>query len=249
MHVAAGVHDDRERHLHVLGPRDRRGGQHRRLRPRRASFTVDTVAPDTTITGRSERADPNNAPPFTFSAEPRPRRSSAGSTAPAARPGPTGPARRRGTSARSPTGRTRSSSARRTWRPTLTRRRRRSTFTVDTAAPDTTITGGPTGVINQTARRSRSARSRARRSSASWIRRRVPGRMRRARRRRRTRRRRTATTRSRCGPRDAVGNTGRDRRRRGRSRSTRAAPTPTPAPTADSEPDADVSHADADADT
>ena len=83
--------------------------------------------------------------------------------------GPSRPARRRVSSARWPTAPTRSRSARPTAPATSTRRPATRTFTVDTVAPDTTITGGPTGPRAATHRRSRSPPpSRARRSSASW---------------------------------------------------------------------------------
>ena len=68
MHLAAGLHDDRQRRLHVLGPRDRRRRATSTRRPATRTFTVDTAAPDTTINSGPTGTTNGNAPSFTFSA-------------------------------------------------------------------------------------------------------------------------------------------------------------------------------------
>ena len=116
--------------------------------PDSRSFTVDTAAPDTTITSGPSGLTTDASPSFDYSSsEPTTPASSASSTARARppAPSPTAPPRRRPTRT-SPTAPTRFSvkatdQAGNT-DPTADSR----SFTVDTAAPDTTITSGPSGL-------------------------------------------------------------------------------------------------------
>ena len=231
------LHATRRRRLHVLGPRDRRRRQRRRRRPATRTFTVDTAAPDTTITrgptGTTNVASPSfaftsrgrldvrvqarrpGATTGTYAACTSPRAyaaladgaytfsvratDAAGNVDADARDadvhgrhgraghddhrGPTGADERRravvrvhlteagstfeckldgrrddrhlrdlhvaaGLRARSPTARTRSRSARPTPAGNVDATPATRTFTVDTAAPDTTIDGGPSGTTS-----------------------------------------------------------------------------------------------------
>ena len=155
VHVAAGVHGPRRRARTRSRSARRDSAGNVDPTPASRTFTVDTAAPNTTIdsgpTGTIATTRPRSR-----SRRARPARpSSAASTAPAPRPAPTAPAPRRASSARWPTAATRSWSARPTPPATSTPSPASRTFTVDTAAPNTTIDSRPDG-HRSTSRRRRS---------------------------------------------------------------------------------------------
>ena len=226
LHLAAGLQRAGRRRVHVLGPRDRRGRQRRPdARPRGRSRSTRPRR-----TRRSPRSDGHD--------ERRRRRRSAftGEAGATFECKLDGPGAATGTYAAlhvaadlrpladgSYTFSVRATDAAGNIDATPATR----TFTVDTAAPDTTITSGPTGTTTRLAVvRVHGERGRARRSSASsTARARRPARTRPAPRREpygRARGRRR--TRSRSARPDAGGQRRRDARPRGRSRSTPTAP-------------------------
>ncbi len=138
VHIAEGVRRPARTLAHVRRARDRRGRQ-RRCDARLAHVDGRHGRAGHDDHGRSRRDARNNASPsFAFSS------SEAGSTFECRIDGGACgvPARRRRRTPASRTRRTRSTSARSTRRQTSTRSPASRTFTVDTAAPDTTITGG-----------------------------------------------------------------------------------------------------------
>ena len=137
------LHRARAGRAHVPGPRHATPPATSTPRPTPRSWTVDTIAPDITITGGPTGAVSSTSATFTFSS------SEAGVTLPML-------ARRR--RLRCLPGRLHRAVAGRAHFPGPRAGRRRSTraapatrnWTVDTSVPTTTITGGPSGPVNST---------------------------------------------------------------------------------------------------
>ena len=145
LHVAAHARPARRRHVHVLGPRHRR----RRQRRRHARHARRSRSTRPRRTRRSRAARPARrtrvAVVRVHVDRSRARRSSAALGRRRAFAACTSPQAYRPLTRRAPT---RSRSARPTAPATSTPTPATRTFTVDTAAPDTTIDTGPTGTIN-----------------------------------------------------------------------------------------------------
>ena len=145
LHVAAGVHEPRRRRAHVLGPRHGRGRQRRRS-PATRTFTVDTAAPDTTITSGPTGTITTNSASFAFTSEPGATfecrldtAAFAACTSPQAYTNLADGEHTFSVRAKDAAGNVDATPASRTF-----------TVAVVAPAPDTTITGGPSGPITAT---------------------------------------------------------------------------------------------------
>ncbi len=147
LHLAQSLHRPRRRHLHLPGPRHRLGPEHRPDPGQPRSFTVDTVAPNTSIDSGPQGPTNDPTPSFGFSATGGAQsyecRFDSASFGPCSGPGDTHTASPqladgahtfevRATDSAQNTDQTPASRA----------------FTVDTSAPNTSIDSGPQGPTN-----------------------------------------------------------------------------------------------------